>query len=311
MTAPLLIGVGLALLASLALNAGFLVQHLGSQSAPAISIRRPLATLRGLLASRLWLAGSAAGLIGWGLHVGALSQAPLSLVQAFSAGGLALAVPLGAWVTRTRLEGRERVAIIAMGSALALLGIGTGGAGAAAVPAPAMAAYLAACALAAAGLAALPGEYRRPHALGVAAGVLYGAADAATKAATTAAHAGLALGLVSPWTVAVAIASAGAFFCMQRGLQLGSALTVIALMTALTNVIAILGGLVVFAEPLGANAATAVLHAVALVLVALAAWRLAPAQARLGSAHGRSGKAVADRLRSNEPNWIAGTHEMP
>jgi hypothetical protein len=284
MTAPLLIGIALALLASVALNAGYLVQHLGSQHALDISIARPIATLRSLLASRLWLLGSVAGLVGWGLHVGALSQAPLSLVQAFSAGGLALAVPLGAWVTHTLLEGRERVAIVAMGCALALLGIGAGGAGLATVPARTLVAYLAVCLVASGGLSALPGGPRRPHLLGIAAGVLYGGADVATKAATTAGHAGgLAHGLLSPWVPAIVLASAGGFFCLQRGLQLGSVIAVIALMTAVTNVVAILGGLLVFSEPLGATARTSVLHAFALLLAGAAAWRLAFTQARLSA----------------------------
>jgi hypothetical protein len=282
MTAPLLTGVALALLASVALNAGYLVQHLGSQHTPDISIGRPIATLRGLLASRLWLLGSIAGVLGWGLHVGALSQAPLSLVQAFSAGGLALAVPLGAWVTRTRLGRRERVAIVAMGGALALLGIGAAGAGLAAVPAVKLVTFLAVCLVAAAGLSALPTGPRRAQLLGVAAGVLYGGADVATKAATTVVHAGgLAQGLLSPWALAIALACAGGFFCLQRGLQLGSVLAVIALMTAVTNVVAILGGLLVFSEPLGATVPAGALHAIALVLVGVAAWRLSFTQARM------------------------------
>jgi hypothetical protein len=285
MTAPLLIGIALALLASVALNAGYLVQHLGSQHAPEISIARPIATLRGLLASRLWLLGSIAGVLGWGLHVGALSQAPLSLVQAFSAGGLALAVPLGAWVTRTRLERRERVAIVAIGGALSLLGVGAGGAGLATVPAVPLAVFLVVCLVVSAGLSALPAGPRRPHLLGIAAGVLYGSADVATKAATTAAHAGgLAHGLLSPWPLAIALACSNGFFCLQRGLQLGSVLAVIALMTAVTNVVAILGGLLVFSEPLGATAPTSVLHAFALLLVGTAAWRLSFTQERLGAA---------------------------
>jgi len=36
------------------------------------------------------------GLAGWALHVGAMRDAPLSLVQAFVAGGLALTVPMAA-----------------------------------------------------------------------------------------------------------------------------------------------------------------------------------------------------------------------
>lgn len=282
MTAALVLGAALALLASLALNTSYLVQHLGSQSAPAVSIRRPLVTLLGLLRSRLWLVGSAAGLAGWALHVVALSQAPLSLVQAFSAGGLAVAVPLGALITRTRLRARERGAIVTMGAALALLAVGAGGAGAAAVPAGAMTLYLVVVAVTAAGLAALRPGARRPQALGLAAGMLYGAGDAATKAATTAAATSLGAGLLSPWTAVVLAASAAAFFCLQRGLQLGSALSVVALMTAATNVVAILGGFLVFGEPVGSSAAVATLHVAALLLVGLAAWRLAPAQTRLG-----------------------------
>jgi hypothetical protein len=219
------------------------------------------------------------------LQVGALSQAPLTLVQAFSAGGLALAVPLGVWVTHTRLERREQGAIIAMGGALALLAIGAGGAGVATVPAAALAMFLLACLVLAAGLSVAPAGPRRAHLLGIAGGVLYGGGDVAIKAATTAAHAvGLAHGLLSPWPLAIALASAGGFFCLQRALQLGAVLAVIALMTVVTNVVAILGGLVVFSEPLGAGTATSVLHAFALLLVVAAAWRLSFAQAWLGAA---------------------------
>lgn len=282
MTGAVVGGIALALLASVALNGSYLVQHLGSQGAPDVSILRPLATVRGLLRSRLWLLGSLAGLTGWGLHVGALSQAPLSLVQAFSAGGLALAVPLGARITRTRLAARERAAVIVMGLALVALGLGVGGGGHAASPLAAMLGFLIGCALVA-GLLAAGHCARRPQALGVAGGVLYGAADAATKGATGAAHAGLLHGLLSPWTAIVLVASAGAFFCLQRGLQLGQALAVIALMTAVTNVVAILGGLLVFAEPLGAGAPSSAAHAVALVVVGVAGWLLSGTQARIGA----------------------------
>jgi hypothetical protein len=82
------------------------------------------------------------------------------------------------------------------------------------------------------------------------------------------------------------VASFGAFFCFQRGLQIGPALPVIALMTAATNLVAILGGLTVFSEPLGTSSATGLLHAVALGIVGLAAWRLAPAQVRMSDAAG-------------------------
>src|ERR1700704_3421346 len=104
MTAALAIGLGLAVLASLALNGSYLLQHAGSQGAPPIDARRLGPALRGLLRSRLWMAG----LTGWALHVAALSQAPLSLVQAFAAGGLALVGPVGARALGVRMLPTER-----------------------------------------------------------------------------------------------------------------------------------------------------------------------------------------------------------
>ena len=58
------------------------------------------------------------------------------------------------------------------------------------------------------------------------------------------------------WVPVVAMASAGAFFCFQRGLQIGPALPVIALMTAATHRVAIAGGLVVSAPAALARAGT-------------------------------------------------------
>jgi hypothetical protein len=284
MTPTLFAGLALAVLASLALNGGYLVQHRGSHAAPAVSVRRPLRTLRGLLASRLWLAGTVAGLAGWALYVAALSQAPLSLVQAFSAGGLALVVPLAARLTGARLARADRRAIVLMGCALAVLGVGSVPSGVRVPDAVAMSVYLVIAAAIAAVLAAAPARRRRAHALGLAAGALYGAADAATKAATGAAHAGLLAGLLSPWTAVLAAGSIAAFFCFQRGLQIGPALPVIALMTAATNVVAIGGGVTVFGESLGTTAAFSILHVGALIAIAVCAWWLAPAQARLADA---------------------------
>lgn len=288
----LALGLALALLAATALNGSYLLQHVGSRDAPAVDVRRPLRTLCGLLRSRLWTTGLLAGLVGWALHVGALAHAPLSLVQAFAVGGLAVALPVGALVLRERLARGELAAIALMLVALALLALGAHVVPAPrAVPALALGACLGACALAAGALVLR----RAAGALGVAAGMLYGAGDVATKAATiAAARHGLAAALVSPWPLAVLLLSCGAFFCFQRGLQSGAAVPVVALMTAATNAVAILGGLLVLGDRLGATPALAVVHALALAALALAAWRLAPSQARMTvGAEGRPAPARA------------------
>jgi drug/metabolite transporter (DMT)-like permease len=277
----LTVGLGLALLASLALNGSFLAQHAGARDAPAVSPRHPLATLRGLLGSPIWIVGSALGLFGWMLHLGALANAPLSLVQPFAAGGLALAVPAAARFLGERLSRRERAAVAIMVLALVGLSVGaTAGPAGASFGAPLMILYLMGAAALAALLAALPSGAHRPHALGAAAGVLYGAADTATKAVTATAHA-LSAVPANPWVLAVAVASVAAFFAFQRGLQIGQAIPVIALMTVTTNLVAIVGGLLVFGEPLGASRALAALHLAGFGLASLAAWLLAGAHARL------------------------------
>jgi hypothetical protein len=134
--------------------------------------------------------------------------------------------------------------------------------------------------LAGAGAAAVALAAVGGFALGLAAGALYGAADVAIKALTAvAAGHGLAAVATSPWLAAAAACSVGAFFAFQRALQADRPVTVIALMTAGTNVVSIAGGLLVFGEPLGRTPGLAALHAVAFLLVGAAAWLLAPAQA--------------------------------
>src|SRR3954469_25415485 len=103
----LVIGLALALVASVARNGSFVIQHVGTLSAPPIDVRRPLATLAGLLHLRAWVAGAALGMAGWALHVTALSRAPLALAQAFVAGGLALVAPLASRVLARPLSRTE------------------------------------------------------------------------------------------------------------------------------------------------------------------------------------------------------------
>jgi multidrug transporter EmrE-like cation transporter len=273
------IGPLLAIAAAVALNGSYLLQHAGSVHAVAISPLRPVRTFASLLRSPLWAVGAVAGVSGWALHVAALRHAPLSIVQAFVAGGLALTVPAGALALHQRLSARERQALALLVAALLALAVGLPStrAGSTFAPAPLLAWTLALAAIAAA--IALRARRSRAAALGAAGGLLYGAADLSIKALTS------LRAPVSPagalWLAVAALATAGAFFAFQRGLQGPRPLTVIALMTTATNVSSILGAFVVFGDPLGRTPAIALVHGLALALIVAAAWRLAPAQARL------------------------------
>jgi len=273
-------GALLALAAALALNGSYLLQHAGARRLAAVDPRHPVATLASLLRAPAWSVGAVLGITGWALHLGAMRDAPLSLVQAFVAGGLALAVPMAAIGLRRRLRPPELRALALM--VLALLGLAYGlrsGSARGAFSPLALGLWMGALAAAAAGLAAGAGGVRRPAALGFAGGLLYGAADLALKAVTG--LGGMEAVIGSPWLWAALAATAGAFFCFQRGLQGEAPLVVIALMTAATNAGSIAGAFAVFGDPLGRTPGLALLHGAALVLVVVAAFRLAPAQARL------------------------------
>lgn len=276
---PLALGLLLTVLASVALNASYLLQHVGGLAAPAVDIRRPVATVRGLLRSRLWLAGAAVGTAGSVLHAGALSQAPISLVQAFSAAGLAVLVPVATRVTRSPLRRSERLGVLAIVLALGGLAFDATGTGTA-VP-PAGVALPLGIAVAA-GIAGWAGR-RHTAALGLATGVLYGVADAATKAGAALLRHGVVAVLLSPWPALFAAACAAAFFLFQRGLQRGPAMTVVAVMSGALNVTAVGAGLLMFGETLGTTTPVVSLHAVALTAVLVASWRLARAQARVAA----------------------------
>jgi hypothetical protein len=274
------IGVLLAVAAAVALNASYLMQHAGSARGAAIDPRRPLGTLASLLRSPIWAAGGAVGLTGWALHLGAMREAPLSLVQAFVAGGLALSAPMAAIGLRRRPAAGEAQAVGLMVLALVLLSVGLGGGGRhAAFADEALGGALALLAGGAGLLAALASGPHRSLALGAAGGLLYGAADMALKA-VTGLHGADSI-LLSPWLFAGLACTVGAFFAFQRGLQADRPVAVIALMTAATNVSSIAGAFVVFGDPLGRTPVLAAAHAVAFALVFVAAWRLAPAQAGL------------------------------
>lgn len=282
MPPSLVLGLALAFAGSLALNTSYVIQHVGAAGAPEVTLRRPLASFLGLLRSRLWLVGGIAGIAGWLLHVGALSHAPLSLAQAFSAGGLALAVPLAARMTGRRLDLRTRRATLLMAGGLAALVVGAPAAHRGlASSLPSVLVFVAGVGAA---VAAVATARRGPRALGLVAGGLYGVGDVATKAATSAAHGGWPVTGLLPWAGLLAVTSVLGFFAFQRGLQLGAAVAVVALMTATTNVVAIAGGVIGFGETLGASPALCALHLLGLAGIVVAGWRLAPAQARLTAA---------------------------
>jgi hypothetical protein len=276
-----LVGTFAASAAALLLNTSYLVQHSALSSAPVIRVSRPLLTLRALLASRRWVIGALLGYGGLALNTLALGLAPLSLVQSIVAAGLVVVALGAARVRRLRPGARELVAIGLVVVALGALGVGAGAKPPGAPSAAALLAFEAIAGLVAWAVARRgDGAGARPHRLGLAAGILYGATNVALAALLAS---GGAAALLTVGLGAGAAVTAGGFFAFQRGLQSGPAIGVVTLMTAGTNVVAILGGLLVMGEPLGATPALAMLHAGAFALVVLAGLLAASEISRLAA----------------------------
>jgi hypothetical protein len=116
--------------------------------------------------------------------------------------------------------------------------------------------------------------------LAVAAGVLFGVSDVAIKYLTHA-H-GPAFGLLSPWTFTALISFMCSFYASARSLQIGIAIEVIAITSVAANLSAILGGILVFGEPVGSGVGGIIGRLLAFGLV-IAGAALVPAPLRATS----------------------------
>jgi hypothetical protein len=118
MTGSIAAGLGLALGSAAALNWGYFIQHSAATALPPLSLRRPLRSLALLFRDARWVIGFFTGIGGFVLYVAALALAPLSIVQAASAGGIALLAALVG-----RLSRRELVGVGVAVAGLVLLGV--------------------------------------------------------------------------------------------------------------------------------------------------------------------------------------------
>lgn len=270
------LGIALALACAAMANLSMLLKHRGACEAPDINLRSPLRSLVALFGSRWWTVGFAVAAVAWVLHVAAMAVAPLSLVQAVIAGGLVLiAFPAQRYFGH-RLNRREWLGLGLAAGGLAFLAFTvpraaeTEGYSIATLAGFEAVMIGAGCALFASGILRR-GSICHGVILGLASGLLIGVSNVAIKALTEGIGIAGASAIVSPWTVLAVIGGIGAFFALARGMQLGEAIPVIATASVSSNCAAILGGVVVFGDPIGSGALEGLARGLAFAAVIAAA----------------------------------------
>ena len=270
------LGLLLAVATALASIVGFLYKHRGAVESPAVDWRRPLWSSLVLFRSRWYTLGVLIALTGWGLHVGALALAPISLVQATIAGGLVLLTVVADRFFAHRVTRREWIGVALAAAGLAFLAAtldGDADSAHSGYDTASLTAFI--VVVGTLGIVVAAAGRRSPRAgvlLGAAAGLLWAASDTSIKALSG--HLGedsAAAILFSPLAAVILVASLVGLLVSARSLQIGPAVSVIAVTSVAANAVTIAAGPIVFTEPFPDHALGVAVRVLAFALVISAA----------------------------------------
>lgn len=228
-------GVGVALLATTAYNAGLVVEKQALGRLPAINGRRAVAMAASLITSPRWLTGFGLMLCGLGFQVLSLMLAPVTVVQPIMASGVAIVLILSRVILREHLSRRQYAYVAVMAVSVIMLALSTGGnsqvghrVAALQIAAVAVPSCLFALGIAVTAVQAGSRKHRMPVtgvSYGIATGLFYGVAALAIKALSGAilhSHGVFALLIAvvsSPYLYVMGACSAAGLLLFQTALQ--------------------------------------------------------------------------------------------
>jgi hypothetical protein len=267
MPPPAWIGLTLAFVSAILTNTAYSLEHDAAAALPPLSPRRPFRSAEFLLRNRRWVTAFATESAGWLLYVAALRLAPLALVQAVTASGVAVLAFATARGHPSRLARREQFAVVLALAGLLLLAVSLVGTTESDRHPEVIGIiiWLAACGGGAALLIAIPTHFARAASLGLATGLLFADGDVSAKLVG---YGGLWLVALATLIVAYGIGTS----VLQSAYQRGNVLTAAGTATMVTNAVPIAAGFVLFHEmlPHGARAALQIAAFASLVVSAVA-----------------------------------------
>jgi hypothetical protein len=236
----------LALASTTLISLAYLREHEAVGELAPLSLRRPLASLRLLLASRAWLAAFAMESSGFVLYVAALALAPLALVQSVAAGGIGILAVTSARLAHRRLTRRESLGagVSVAGLLFLALSLLEGGDQGARGSLLEIGLWLGGtCCAAVLVLTVGRAFVGTATANGIAGGLLFSCGDISTKVVTQGGgRAVFALTAIFGYLLGTSL--------LQIGYQQGGALTIAGIATLLTNALPIAAGPVLLDETL-------------------------------------------------------------
>src|SRR6201991_2775676 len=266
------LGILLAFACAIPTQLGFLYKHKGANEAATVDIRHPLRSAKSLFACKWFAIGMAVAAGAWIFHVAALAFAPLSVVQAVLSTGVVILAVMAERIFGFQVGMRQWIGVgmTALGLFLLVITLPATHGAHSAYSLAGMIAFEGAMLVIGAALIGGPHlgapDHHHGVALGAAAGVLFGVSDIAIKGLT---GAGGPVGvLTSPWLAVTVLASVIAFYASARGMQDGEAVPVIAATSTTANVSCILGGIIVFGDPMPKDTIGIIVQAFAFVLAA-------------------------------------------
>jgi len=264
------LGLLFALATAITSIVGFLLKYRGADESPAVTLRNPVRSSLALFRSRWYTIGIIVATASWGLHVAALSLAPISIVQSVIAGGLVLLTVIADRVFGFTVTKREWICVALTALGLAFLAATMNGAAGdkhSDYETATLALYVGGAATI--GLLAAVASRRSVAggpALAMSAGLLWGASDVSIKALSDHLDQG-AFGWIHPLALVILTASLVGLAVSARSLQVGEAVSVIAITSASANLCTIAAGPIVFGEPLPSDGLELAVRVLAFALV--------------------------------------------
>ncbi len=263
--------LSLAVLASVLMALGLLMMKSRSADLPMATGANTIGAIVAWIRDPIWIGGLGVQTAGWACYVIAVSRAPVSMVAVMMQGGIGLFVIASVAVLGERATPREWVGIgaIIFGMLMLTLSLQGGEAEVAFEPGTLL---MFTVLLTAAGLA--PMALARMNASGAAAaifsGVAFGLGALCTKAMTLE-FGGDAVSTVlrlasSPYVYGMLVANILGIVMLQNSFHSARAIIAMPLSGALSNIVPIIGGMIVFGERLPAGSVAAAMRVGAFAL---------------------------------------------